>query len=143
MRARQNEKLTRCLKNMRRLRARLRKFGRRLPQRQGAKADAPKVAALHKKACDSGYPLGCANPGLLYERGSASKNAHKAGENPAQGLRGEINLGDNAMLSEKDVASAKTICKRPAPTAGDDEAAKAIEKPQSSMINSDHRRFIV
>lgn len=47
------------------------------------------------------------------------------------------------MLSEKDVASAKTTCKRPAPTAGDGEAAKAIEKPQSSMINSDHRKFIV
>ena len=135
----------RCLKNMRRLRARLCKFGRRLPQRQGAKADAPKAASLYKKACDSGYPLGCTNPGLLYERGLGVKNAQKAGEIRHKACEAKegiscFNLGDNAILSEKDVASAKNY---PAPTAGDGEAAKAIEKPQSSMINSDHRKFIV
>ena len=84
----ENEKLTRCLKNMRRLRARLRKFGRRLLQRQGAKADAPKVAALHKKTCDSGYPLGCANLGRFTSGARRQKRA-KSGRNPAQGLRGE------------------------------------------------------
>ena len=133
---------------MRQLRARLRKFGRRLPQRQGAKADAPKVASLHKKTCDSGYPLGCANPGLLYERGLGVKNVQKSGEirrKACEAKEGKscFNLGDNAMLSKKTSLAQKTICKRPAPTAGDGEAAKAIEKPQSSMINSDHRRFIV
>jgi len=84
----ENEKLTRCLKNMRRLRARLRKFGRRLPQRQGAKADAPKVAALYKKACDSGYPLDCANLGRFTSGAWRQKRA-KGGRKPAQGLRGE------------------------------------------------------
>ena len=87
-------------------------------------------------------------PRSLYERGLGVKNAQKAGEirrKACEAKEGKscFNLGDNAMLSEKDVASAKTICKRPAPTAGDGEAAKAIEKPQSSMINSDHRKFIV
>ena len=77
---------------------------------------------LHKKACDSSYPLGCANPGLLYERGSASKNAHEAGEirrkacEAKEGMPG-FNLGDNAMLSKKTSLAQKTIC-RPAPTAG-------------------------
>ncbi len=86
----ENEKLTRCLKNMRRLRARLRKFGRRLLQRQGAKADAPKVAALYKKACDSGYPLGCANLGHFTSGGLASKTRKrraKTGARPARRKR--------------------------------------------------------
>ena len=84
----------------------------------------------------------------LYERGLGVKNAQKAGEIRRKACEAKegisrFNLGDNAMLSKKTSLAQKTICKRPAPTAGDGEAAKAIEKPQSSMINSDHRRFIV
>ena len=83
----ENEKLTRCLKNMRRLRARLRKFERHLLQRQSAKADAPKVASLHKKACDSGYPLGCANLGRFTSEGLASKTRKKRAKSGARPAR--------------------------------------------------------
>ncbi|WP_454991009.1 hypothetical protein [Campylobacter rectus] len=46
-------------------------------------------------------------PGLALRARLGIKKRAKGGRNPTQGLRGEINLGDNAMLSEKDVASAK------------------------------------
>ena len=45
----ENEKLMRCLKNVRWLRARLRKFGRRLPQKQGAKATRQRLPRSIKR----------------------------------------------------------------------------------------------
>ena len=55
-------------------------------------------------------------PRSLYERGLGVKNAQKAGEirrKACEAKEGKsFNLGDNAMLSEKDVASAKNYLQK-------------------------------
>jgi len=87
-------------------------------------------------------------PRSLYERGLGVKNAQKAGENRRKACEAKegkscFNLGDNAMLSKKTSLAQKLSAKGLHLRPGDGEAAKAIEKSQSSMINSDHRKFIV
>ena len=84
---------------------------------EGVKKDEPKAAELYKKACDSGYPLGCANLGRFTSEGLASKTRKRRAKSSGKACEAKegmscFNLGDNAMLSEKDVASAKNYLQK-------------------------------